>query len=444
MGYKIKYIAQMCDSETDQIIEEKEIKIKGLSFPKTFHEFGLRHKEQVELIKAAQDFLLEFQCNFFSEQPSCPQCGKKTKKHGKFKSDFHDVYTDHRVSVQRLACSCGWQSDHSIKSIYGNASHPELVKLQVKDSSELSFDKASKHLNDTCCGNRKVNNHATLIKNVNKVGICLEKIKYSEQWRVPDKSATQIILNVDGGHVQNREKGRHSFEELIATAYRPEDLVATSCKRKEISRKVSVASAKSDHQKNIKELTKNACLKLGMTKETKITALTDGANNCWPVPEYLSPYCFQVEKILDWFHIGKKFQERKSKIPAEFIKKYDGAKWYLWHGKPQDSLNQLQEIKQRLSDDVSLEKVDELITYVTNNIKHIVNYQERQENQLPFTSQLAETSVNSVINDRQKNKKMQWTREGAHNILQIRTSIFSKNFDAEWKEVEGDLYKSAA
>ena len=60
MGYKIKYIVQMCDSETDQIIEEKEIKIKGLSFPKTFHEFGLRHKEQVELIKAAQDFFLEF------------------------------------------------------------------------------------------------------------------------------------------------------------------------------------------------------------------------------------------------------------------------------------------------------------------------------------------------------------------------------------------------
>lgn len=56
MEYKVKYIAQLCDSDTDQIIQEKEIKIKGLLFPKTFHEFGLRHKEQVELIKSAQDF----------------------------------------------------------------------------------------------------------------------------------------------------------------------------------------------------------------------------------------------------------------------------------------------------------------------------------------------------------------------------------------------------
>lgn len=273
MEYKVKYIAQLCDSDTDQIIQEKEIKIKGLLFPKTFHEFGLRHKEQVELIKSAQDFFLEFQCNFFAEQSSCPECGKKTKKQGKFTSEFHDVYTDHRVSVQRMACSCGWQSDHSIKSIYGSASHPELVKLQVKDSSETSFDKASKHLNNMCCGERKVNNHATLINNVNKVGALLEEIKYTDTWSCSDKIAEQIILNIDGGHVQNKEQGKHSFEELVATAYRPEDLVSISENRKEIKCKVSVASARQDDQKTIKELTKNACSKLGMTKETTITGM---------------------------------------------------------------------------------------------------------------------------------------------------------------------------
>lgn len=48
------------------------------------------------------------------------------------------------------------------------------------------------------------------------------------------------------------------------------------------------------------------------------------------------------------------------------------------------------------------------------------------------TSQLAETSINNIINERQKNQKMSWSRTGAHNILQIRTSLFSKGWQADW------------
>ncbi len=154
MGLKVKYVAQLCNADTDEVIEQQEIKVKGLSFPKTFQEFGIRHSEQIELIKNAQDFFLKFQCHFFAEQASCPKCGKKIHKKGKFSSDFHDVFADHKVTIQRLGCSCGWQSLHSIQGIYGNASHPELVNLQVVNSAEKSFDKASKSLNDICCGTR--------------------------------------------------------------------------------------------------------------------------------------------------------------------------------------------------------------------------------------------------------------------------------------------------
>lgn len=444
MGYKIKYVAQLCDIDTDVIVEQKELKTKGLSFPTTFNEFGIRHKEQIELIKNAQDFFLEFQCNFFAEQPSCPKCGKKTKKNGKFSSDFHDVFSDHRVTVQRLGCSCGWQSNHSIQGIYGNASHPELVKLQVNHASDKSFDKASKILNDICCASRKINNHATLIHNVTKVGTALEELKLAEQWAKSDKEALQIILNIDGGHVQHKEQGSHSFEELVTTAYLPEDLIAISSSRNNIINKVSVGSAKSDKQKTIKELTKNACLKLGMSKQTVITALTDGATNCWSVCDYLSGYCSKIVKVLDWFHIGKKFKERESKIPKDLVDRYNDSKWKLWHGKAEESIQHLIKIQQELNDSIAVEKINELINYINNNINSIVNYEERKNKNQPFTSQLAEASINSIINERQKNKKMQWTREGAHNILQIRTSVFSKNFDSDWSDIELKLYKKAA
>ncbi len=88
-------------------------------------------------------------------------------------------------------------------------------------------------------------------------------------------------------------------------------------------------------------------------------------------------------------------------------------------------------------------KITELMRYITNNQDNIVNYHMRRIKNQTFTSQLAECSVNSIINERQKNKKMQWTRAGAHNILQIRTSLFSKTWDDDWKKVEGQLYQTA-
>lgn len=58
---------------------------------------------------------------------------------------------------------------------------------------------------------------------------------------------------------------------------------------------------------------------------------------------------------------------------------------------------------------------------------------------------LAESTVNTLINQRQKGKqKMQWSRDGAHNILQIRASIHSNSWENEWVKVENILYKLAA
>ena len=145
-----------------------------------------------------------------------------------------------------------------------------------------------------------------------------------------------------------------------------------------------------------------------MTNKTKITALTDGAKNCWSIINSLSNDCAEIVKVLDWFHIGKKFKERESKIPEELRKLYNKGKWHLWHGHPETGLVRLNQLLEQLSDKDARKKVKELITYITNNKDCIVNYHARRLRALPYSSQLAETSVNSIINDRQKNKKMRY------------------------------------
>jgi hypothetical protein len=42
------------------------------------------------------------------------------------------------------------------------------------------------------------------------------------------KTIDELVAEADGGHIQYVEKGKHSFEEMLTTIFRPEDLKAVS------------------------------------------------------------------------------------------------------------------------------------------------------------------------------------------------------------------------
>ena len=234
----------------------------------------------------------------------------------------------------------------------------------------------------------------------------MNEYKRSDEWSESNKAASELVIVVDGGHVQDKEIGKHSFEEIVTTVFKPENLIVISNERREIKHKISVASAKKDSHYNIKKLTINACLRSGMNTMTKITALTDGAKNCWSIINALSNNCEEIIRVLDWFHIGKKFKERESNIPMELKEFYNKGKMHLWHGRPNTSITRLNQLVEKLSNKDTIKRVKELIKYISSNKNNIVNYHMRKINNLPYSSQLAESSVNCVINERQKNKKM--------------------------------------
>ena len=89
-------------------------------------------------------------------------------------------------------------------------------------------------------------------------------------------------------------------------------------------------------------------------------------------------------------------------------------------------------------------KITAVITYLKNNEAHLVKYQERDSCGLAYTSQLAESTVNNLVNERQKNdKRMQWSREGADAVLQIRSSKHSADWESDWDLVQEYFYKKA-
>jgi hypothetical protein len=441
MSTKIRLIAQHYHAETGEILEETILRDDKLSKAETLKELGYLHVEQIDFLQKIQDFKIKHQI-MLNALRTCPICNLKTQRLGVFKSKFHAALTDHKVSVQRVSCKCGWVGKSSVEGIYGSALHPDLLEKQALQGGKESYEKSSVSLNAESAGKRAVNSHSQIFRSVKNVGQKLEKIKRSHDYAKGTKAAASLIANIDGGHIKERGDGR-SFEAMVASVYRPENLAYVNRNHNTITSKTSVASAKDDSQETMKALFRSACRAQGMTATTQVTCLADGAENCWSIAHSIENDCAQVDVVLDWFHVAMKF--KNIAIPEEHKVLYDKVKWHLWHGRPTTALIRLEQLKALIKNDSTLLKLSKLAVYIGNNKEGIVNYGARKRYGLVFTSNLAEGTVNNLINERQKGKqKMLWGREGAHNVLQIRSSVESQSWKSDWKKVESDLYKKAA
>lgn len=209
---------------------------------------------------------------------------------------------------------------------------------------------------------------------------------------------------------------------------------------RQIMEKTCVISAMDDQLHTIKTSLVNAAKKQGLSQATQVTALADGATNCWSVVAAIQPECATLECILDWFHIGKKFQNVKNALGEAFTAALESAKWTLWHGNVDEALTKLAVLRDHVSEETQRSKLTGLYEYLHRNQAYLVNYDAREEANQTYTSQVAESHVDALINARHKRtKKMQWTRAGAHHVLQIRAMMASD----EWESKSQDTVLSA-
>ena len=343
-----------------------------------------------------------------------------------------------------MSCKCGYKSPVSIDGMYGSAIHPDLLKKQAVQGSQLSYEKASSTLDAESCHKRPINSHSQIYKSVKLVSEPLEEVRKSLQPIANKNFAASLIANIDGGHIKARGNTR-SFEAMIATVYSPENIKKVDKNHNLITKKSTVASAKSDSQQSMYALFRSACESQGMNKNTEVICLADGAENCRSIAHSIEAYCKNITYIIDWFHIGMKFKNYSSAVPEEYKELYNNIKWNLWHGNADKALQRFNELNSLIDDVIALTKLNKLYIYIENNKSGIVNYEARKNSELIFTSNLAESTVNTLINERQKGKqKMLWTREGAHNVLQIRASLNSKSWSKDWLKIENIIYKTAA
>ena len=187
-----------------------------------------------------------------------------------------------------------------------------------------------------------------------------------------------------------------------------------------------------------------------------VTMLTDGGDSVRALVGELSPGC---EHDLDWFHIAMRLtglgQYAKGLAhhnPVEALAlqhRLERIQWRLWHGDGEEALTRAQALAADVAALTSgypglkrlVKAAAGLATYIANNAAAIVNYSERWDNGERISTAFVESTVNRVISRRfAKKQQMQWSKKGAHRLLQTRT----KTLDGTLRDLFTQWYPGMA
>ena len=148
----------------------------------------------------------------------------------------------------------------------------------------------------------------------------------------------------------------------------------------------------------------------------------------------------ESEHVLDWFHItmrvtvleqyARGVAHHDEAAGQRLLETLESIKWLLWHGNQYRSHEEIGFFESDV-DGLALDyphlgkfvrAAQEFAVYIRSNTASLINYGERYRAGERISSCLAESSVNAVISKRfAKRQQMQWTKCGAHLLLQIRT-----------------------
>jgi len=175
----------------------------------------------------------------------------------------------------------------------------------------------------------------------------------------------------------------------------------------------------------------------GLQANQDVTFLTDGGEEIRSLAERVTP---ESEHVLDWFHITMRLTvlcryargvaHHDEAAGQSLLAGLERIKWLLWHG----NQHRAGETISFFLDDVDGLEVNypnlskfaraaqEFSVYIASNTSSLINYGERFRAGERISSCLAESTVNAVISKRfAKRQQMQWTKRGAHLLLQTRT-----------------------
>jgi hypothetical protein len=187
-----------------------------------------------------------------------------------------------------------------------------------------------------------------------------------------------------------------------------------------------------------------------MQENQQVVFMSDGGEDVRRVQEYLHP---NSQHLIDWFHITmrltvlqqqtKSLRAEREEAAAAASKQVESIKHLLWHRDTEEALDRLVSLTIDLDlirkGSASAEKlaagVADFETYIWNNKEFIPNFGERYRHGETISTAFVESTINQVVSRRfVKKQQMHWTPEGAHLLLQTRTTVLNDELEGVFRK----------
>lgn len=410
------------------------------------------------------------------DQRPCPHCGKQRclKEHGT--APFRTLFGEISVPNPRWQhCACQPHTERTFRplaTLLPERTSPELLYLETKWAALMSYGLTTKLLHDVLPLDRRhsavtIRNHTLAVARRSEQRLGAEQTMFlegtqDERDRLPIPDGP-LAVGLDGGIVRARRgmagaKTPNLFEVIAGKSvlsFRRDDPEEVPPSSKCFA---LVQSVDPKPKRRLYDLLRSQ----GMQANQQVTFFSDGGETVRRLPAYLHP---EAEHILDWFHLTMRItvlqQCARGLTPVKITdtaderslaRRLESAKHYLWHGNHAMALDCLEDIADDLESwecDEEGERhprpdsdaaarmgkyVRELITYISHNAASIVNYGERYRNGERISTAFTESTINQVVSKRMvKKQQMQWTPEGAHLLLQVRTQVLNAEWEATFR-----------
>jgi hypothetical protein len=273
----------------------------------------------------------------------------------------------------------------------------------------------------------------------------------SRDWeRLPTPEGV-FTVGIDGGYVRHWLDKKHHFEVIVGKSIlsfqEDEEDRTPSLKRFGFVQTYDDAKPK----RRLHEVLHAQ----GLQMNQEMTFLSDGDDTLRALQMEMSP---KATHILDWFHLtmkltvlgqfGKGLVQCEAVLGEQIRDQIERLKWSLWHGQVDKALGKIDDLETSIKPfSETYARFAQLVkallalrTYIVNNRHVIPNDGERYRHGEPIATGFVESTVNEVLSKRFcKKQQMQWSKEGAHLLLQTRVRTLNGELGAIFKRWYPDM-----
>lgn len=446
---RARLILQMIDNDGETIATETVADLVKVT--QGAEDLGLSLWEAKSLLAKLQQAMVETQVELWlSENRELD--GRRLRSKGSYPVTFHTLFGDVRLKSPRyylphLVGGNGPATISPLRKLIPDHIAPERLYLETRWASLVPYAAAAELLADVLpvesgANATTVRQHALQAARRIERELTEERVSFMQDacprdWMnlpVPDG---RIVIGLDGGYIRDRDDRKKNFELIVGRSL-PEDGAP---------RYIGfVHGYDRKPQRRILDHLK----KQGVQANQDITFITDGGEEVRSLAEMIAP---ASEHVLDWFHITMRItvlrqfaqglENHDEQAGQGLLETLCRIKWHLWHGnvyRARDEIAGLQFDAEGLETGYPnmrkfLTAIGEFQAYIASNRASLINYGERYRSGERISSAFVEATVNAVISKRfAKKQQMQWSRIGAHLLLQTRTQTLDGSLRSTFRQ----------